>query len=62
MDQVCISGSETLGAIAGGAVVVASTLANFVPEPDKIDNKLLRFFSRVIHFVALDIVTAKQPK
>lgn len=62
MDQTCINGSETLAAIASGAVVLASTVANFVPEPDKIDNGVLRFLSRVLHFVALDIVTAKQPK
>lgn len=62
MDQVCINNSELLATVASGAVVLASSIANFVPEPDKIDNKFLRFLSRVLHFVALDIVTAKQPK
>ena len=62
MDQVCISGGETFAALAGGVVVVASTIVNFVPEPDKISNPLLRFLSRAAHFIALDIVTANKPK
>ena len=61
-EQICFKGGETLGAIAGGIVVTASAIVNFVPDPDKISNPILRFLSRAVHFIALDIVTANKPK
>lgn len=63
MDQVCLSGlGETVGAVLATVVTVSSAVVNFVPEPDKIDNKFLRFLSRAAHFLAFDIVTANKPK
>lgn len=60
MDQVCINNSTEIAGIAASVVAVVSAIANFVPEPEKIDNKFFRFLSRVIHFIALDVVTAKK--
>lgn len=60
MEQVCITSSENIAALTGIAVAAASTIANFVPAPENISNPVLRFFSRALHFVALDIVTAKK--
>lgn len=60
MENICINSPEYITGIVGTIVIGASTIANFVPEPDKINNSFLRFLSRVIHFVAVDIVTAKQ--
>lgn len=60
--QVCLNGVEWLGGVATGYVTVASLLANFIPEPDKIQNKVLRALSRFVHWSAVDVVTATQPK
>lgn len=60
MDQVCINNVEWLTSIVGFVVMGASALANAVPAPDKISNPFLRFLSRALHFVAIDIVTAKK--
>lgn len=60
MDQVCFEAGAGLVTILGSVVMAASSLANFVPDPDKIQNGVLRFLSRVLHFAAFDIVTGKK--
>lgn len=56
--QVCITVGAGIIASISSVVAAASTVANFVPEPEKISNPVLRFLSRAVHFVALDIVTS----
>ncbi len=58
MEQICLNSPESIISLVGMAVMAASTLANFVPAPAKIENPVMRFFSRALHFVAADIVTA----
>lgn len=58
MDQVCLNNVEAVTGIIGAVVTVASMLSNFIPTPDKISNPVLKFLSQVVHFVAVDIVTA----
>lgn len=60
MENICINTPESIGAIVGGVVLVASTISNFIPAPDKIGNPVAKLISRVVHFVAVDIVTAKK--
>lgn len=60
MDTVCITSPEYISGIVGSVVVGASTIANFIPAPDQITNPIFRSISRVIHFIALDIVTSKK--
>ena len=62
LPQVCINTPEYLMGLIGTVVIGASTLANFVPAPDKITNPVLKVFSRVLHFVAIDIITAAKKK
>lgn len=58
MYEFCINTTENVVATVGSIVAGAATLANFVPAPDKITNPTLRAFSRLLHFVAVDVVTA----
>lgn len=58
MDSVCLNSIEGYTGIATVIVTVASFAANFIPTPDKIDNKLLRALSRLVHWAAVDVVTA----
>ena len=58
IQQVCVNAPEYIAGIIGSIVVGASTLANFVPAPDKISNPAFKVLNRVLHFVSMDIVTA----
>lgn len=60
MEQVCFSTTESIAGIVGVAITIASTVVNFVPAPDKISNPGMKLLSRFLHFVALDLVTAKK--
>lgn len=59
MDQVCFNNIGSIAAYIGMAVTAASTVANFVPAPDKLSG-FAKLFSRILHFVAVDVVTAKK--
>lgn len=59
MDQVCFNNIGSIAAYVGMVVTAASTVVNFVPEPDKLKGAM-KLFSRVLHFVAVDVVTAKK--
>ena len=58
LNQVCINASEQIVSIVATTIVIISGIVNAVPSPDKIKNPALRFFSRVLHFAAVDVVTA----
>ena len=56
--QLCINSPESIIGIVSMVIAGASTLANFVPAPDKIKNKALKILSKLVHFAAFDITTA----
>lgn len=58
MDQVCIAGVTEYAGIIGAIVTGASMLSNIVPSPDKAETSLGKIFSKIVHFIAVDIVTA----
>ncbi len=58
IQEICINSPEYIAGIIGSIVVGASTLANFVPAPTKIEHPVLRVLSRILHFVAIDVTTA----
>lgn len=60
--DICITSPESIVAIVSTVVAGASAFANLIPAPENITNPTLRFLSRVVHFVAFDIVTAAQKK
>ena len=60
MDQVCITIGEQWLGIVSSIVMGASVLANIVPSPDKAETGIGRVFSKIVHFIAFDIVTAKK--
>lgn len=62
MDQVCINSPETITAVVTTVIAAAAGFANFIPAPDSINNTVLRGLSRIVHFIAFDIVTAAQKK
>jgi hypothetical protein len=60
MDSFCVNSPASVISVIGLIVTGASSIANFIPAPDKIDNKALKLISKIIHFLAVDIVTAKK--
>lgn len=58
MEQICINANDHIIMLAGLVITITSGVVNIIPAPDEIDNAILRFLSRVVHFVAVDIVTA----
>lgn len=58
--QICVNSPEAWIGLVSMVVTGVSTIVNFVPAPDKIGNPVLKFLSRVLHFIAVDIVTAKK--
>lgn len=58
VQQICINSPAAVASLVAYGVVGASFLANLVPSPDEIKNPVAKFLSRVLHFVAVDIVTA----
>jgi len=56
--QVCFTAPVALASAVGGVIVGASTLANFLKSPDEYTNPVMKWISRIVHFVAFDIVTA----
>lgn len=60
MDQLCFNAGESVIAIVTAVVSGASIVANFFPAPDKIENKTLKALSKIVHYVALDVVTGKR--
>lgn len=59
LNQVCVN--HLPGGIFAVVVYViagVSALVNFVPAPDAISNPVGKAISRVLHFLAVDIVTA----
>lgn len=57
-DSVCLNNIEAISGIVASVVTVASMLSNIVPAPDQISNPVLKILSQILHFVAVDIVTA----
>ena len=62
IQQVCVNTPDYIIGVVSAIVFAASGLSNYVPAPDKIDNKMLRGLSRLLHFVSADIVTAMAKK
>lgn len=60
MDSFCINSPETVISVITYVIAGASAVANFIPAPDKTDNKTLKIISRIVHFIAVDIVTSKK--
>lgn len=60
--QICLNSPESIAAIVGMVVTGTSAVANFIPAPDKLNNKVMRAISRIVHFVAADVVTAAKSK
>lgn len=56
--QICFTAPQAVIGIIGSVVVGASTLANFIKSPDEYTSPVMQWISRLIHFVAFDIVTA----
>ena len=60
MDQICINSPENIAGAVASAVAVFNVIVNFVPDPDKLTNPVAKMASRILHFLAIDIVTAKK--
>lgn len=58
MEQICINSPENIVGLIGMIVMGASTLANIIPAPDKATTPVMKMVSRVVHFIAVDIVTS----
>lgn len=58
MEQICINSPENIIGLVGMIVMGASTVANFIPAPDKATNPVMKFISRIVHFIAVDVVTS----
>lgn len=59
MDQICINSPENIIALVSMVIAGVSTVVNFVPSPDEAKGPM-KVISRVLHFLALDVVTAKK--
>lgn len=57
MDQVCFTTGEAITGIVGSVVMGVSALANVIKAPDEYTG-IMKWVSRVVHFVSFDIVTA----
>lgn len=57
-DSVCLNNIEAISGIVASVVTVASMISNFIPAPENISNPFLKMLSQIVHFVAVDIVTA----
>jgi hypothetical protein len=62
MESICLVSPESIASLVGIVIAAASGIANFFPAPAKIDNKVLRALSRVVHFVAFDVTTSLKKK
>jgi hypothetical protein len=60
MDQICLNTSASVVGVATTIVTLFSAYANALPAPKDTDRAPKRLWSRIVHFIALDIVTAKQ--
>lgn len=60
MNNLCFSATEDITAYASMAITAVNVIINVVPDPDKIQNPFWRMCSRILHFIAIDIVTAKK--
>ena len=60
MDQLCFNAGESVIAIVTAVVSGASLIANWVPAPDKLEGKFAKAISKIVHYVALDVVTGKK--
>lgn len=60
MDQLCFNTSAQVMAYISMGITILNAVLNVVPDPDKIANPYGKLLSRLLHFLAIDIVTAKK--
>lgn len=56
LNQVCVNSGPLITTIVSYLIYLGGL--NAVPSPDKVSNPVLKFLSRALHFVAVDVTTA----
>lgn len=57
-NQICITLPSSVMTIIASVIIGVGYINNLIPAPDTITNPVLKFISRITHFIGTDIVTA----
>lgn len=58
MEQICINTPQSIFSIVTAVIAGVAYLNNLIPAPENINNPVLKFISKILHFIGADITTA----